>query len=66
VLDFYQINRGGEIRTRDHLVIKTLIPCQRINLTQKFKLLDEVPRYDLLFSNLFFFIKYLDIVMRIQ
>jgi len=26
----YQINRDGEIRTRNHLVIKILIPCQRI------------------------------------
>ena len=24
---FYQINRDNEIRTRDHLVIKTLILC---------------------------------------
>jgi hypothetical protein len=27
VLNFYQINEDGEIRTRDRLVIKTLIPC---------------------------------------
>ena len=29
VLNFYQINKDGEIRTRDHLVIKALIPCQK-------------------------------------
>jgi hypothetical protein len=29
-LIFCQINRNGEIRTRDRLVIKTLIPYQRI------------------------------------
>ena len=29
VLNFYQINEGGEIRTRDHLVIKALISCQK-------------------------------------
>ena len=34
VLIFYQINEGSEIRTRDNLVIKTLIPCQRIISTQ--------------------------------
>jgi hypothetical protein len=28
VLNFYQINKDGEIRTRDRLVIKALIPCQ--------------------------------------
>jgi hypothetical protein len=39
---FYQINRDGEIRTRDRLVIKVLIPCQRTNSTQKLKLLGEV------------------------
>jgi hypothetical protein len=42
VLNFYQINENGEIRTRDRLVIKALIPCQRINSTQKLKLLGEV------------------------
>jgi hypothetical protein len=31
VLNFYQINGDGEIRTRDRLVIKTLIPCQGIS-----------------------------------
>jgi len=29
-LNFYQINGDDEIRTRDRLVIKALIPCQRI------------------------------------
>jgi hypothetical protein len=33
VLNFYQINENGEIRTRDRLVIKVLISCQRTNLT---------------------------------
>ena len=28
VLNFYQINKNDEIWTRDHLVIKALIPCQ--------------------------------------
>jgi hypothetical protein len=31
---FYQINRDGEIRTRDHLIIKALILCQRTISTQ--------------------------------
>ena len=43
VLNFYQINGNGEIQTRDNLVIKALIPCQRVNSTQKLKLLGEVP-----------------------
>jgi hypothetical protein len=47
VLNFYQINKDDEIRTRDHLVIKALIPCQKIISTQKLKLLGEVPEYDL-------------------
>jgi hypothetical protein len=47
VLDFYQINRDDEIRTRDCLIIKALIPCQRTNSTQKPKLLGEVTRYNL-------------------
>ena len=34
VLNFYQINRDDEIRTRDRLVIKILIPCQRTISTQ--------------------------------
>ena len=46
VLNFYQINGDGEIWTRDHLVIKALIPCQRTISTQLVKLLGEVPRYD--------------------
>jgi hypothetical protein len=50
VLNFYQINRNGKIRTRNRLVIKALIPCQRTNSTQKLKLLDEIPRYDLYYS----------------
>jgi len=33
MLNFYQINGDGEIWTRDHLVIKALIPCQRTNST---------------------------------
>jgi len=50
VLNFYQINGDGEIRTRDRLVIKALIPCQRTISTQKLKLLGEVLRYDLYYS----------------
>jgi hypothetical protein len=50
VLDFYQINGDDEIQTRDRLVIKALIPCQRTISTQKLKLLGEVPRYDLYYS----------------
>jgi hypothetical protein len=50
VLNFYQINGDGKIRTRDRLVIKALIPCQRTISTQKFKLLGEVLRYDLYYS----------------
>ena len=42
MLNFYQINENGEIRTRNHLVIKALIPCQRTNSTQKFKLLGKI------------------------
>jgi len=34
LLNFYQINEDGEIRTRDRMVIKALIPCQRTILTQ--------------------------------
>jgi hypothetical protein len=33
VLNFYQINRDGEIQTRDRLAIKVLISCQRTILT---------------------------------
>jgi hypothetical protein len=50
VLNFYQIDGDGEIRTRDHLVIKVLIPCQRTISTQKLKLLGEVLGYDLYYS----------------
>jgi hypothetical protein len=51
VLNFYQINRDGKIWTRDRLVIKALIPCQKtISSIQKLKLLGEVPGYDLYYS----------------
>jgi hypothetical protein len=50
VLNFYQINEDGEIRTRDRLVIKALIPCQRTISIQLFKLLGEVSIYDLYYS----------------
>ena len=50
MLNFYQINGDGEIRTRDRLVIKALIPYQITNSTQKLKLLGEVPGYDLYYS----------------
>jgi len=50
VLNFYQINRDDEIRTRDRLVIKTLIPYQRIISIQLLKLLVEISRYDLYYS----------------
>jgi len=33
VLNFYQINGDGEIRTRDYLVIKALISCQKTIIT---------------------------------
>jgi hypothetical protein len=42
--------KNKEIWTCDRLVIKPVIPCQRIDSTQKFKLLDEVLRYDLYYS----------------
>jgi hypothetical protein len=32
------------------LVIKTLIPCQRVNSTQKVKLSGEILEYDLYYS----------------
>jgi hypothetical protein len=57
VLNFYQINRDGEIQTRDRLVIKTLIPCQKNISTQKLKLLDEISGYDAHFTLCFIFIK---------
>jgi hypothetical protein len=50
VLNFYQINEDGEIRTRDRLVIKTLIPCQRTISTQKLKLLGKILKYNLYYS----------------
>jgi len=34
VLNFYEINEDDEIRTRNRLVIKALIPYQRIISTQ--------------------------------
>ena len=43
----------GEIRTRDHLVIKALISYQRTNSTKKLKLLGKVPIYDLYNSLIF-------------
>jgi hypothetical protein len=43
----------GEIQTRDHLVMKTLIPCQKTNLTQKFKMLGEISKYNLYNSLIF-------------
>jgi hypothetical protein len=30
IINFYQINKDSEIETRDRLVIKTLIPYQKI------------------------------------
>ena len=48
-------NKDGEIRTRDHSDIKVLISCQRINSTQKLKILDEVPIYDLYHSLIYHF-----------
>jgi hypothetical protein len=53
MLNFYQINGDGEIRIRDHLVIKTLIPYQRIISIQKLKLLDKILKY-----NLYYFLRY--------
>ena len=64
VLNFYQINGDGEIRTRDHLVIKVLIPCQRTISTQKFKLLGEIPGYDLYYSLTLIISKYLITIRR--
>jgi len=50
MLKFYQINEDDEIRTRVRLVIKTLISCQKINSTQKPKLLNKISRYNLYYS----------------
>jgi len=47
---FYQINEDDEIRTRDHLVIKALIPCQRTISIQKLKLLSKIPENNLYYS----------------
>jgi len=51
MLNFYQINRDCEIRTRDCLVIKALIPYKRTNSTKKFKFLGKILKY-----NLYYFI----------
>jgi hypothetical protein len=53
MINFYQINRDSEIRTRDRLVIKALIPYKKTNLTWKFKLLDKISRYNLYYSLIF-------------
>jgi hypothetical protein len=50
VLSFYQINGDDEIRTRNRLIIKVLIPYQKTNSAQKLKLLGDVSRYDLYYS----------------
>jgi hypothetical protein len=50
VLNFYQINEEGKIRTRDCLVIKILISCYKIISTQKLMLLGKIPEYDLYYS----------------
>ena len=47
MLNFYQINRDGEIRTHDRLVSKALIPCQKTISIQKLKILDKISKYDL-------------------
>ena len=39
-----------EIQTSHRLVIKALIPYQRIILIQKLKLLNEITRYNLYYS----------------
>ena len=57
MLNFYQINKDGNIQIRDRLVIKALIPCQRTISTQKFKLLGDVLGYNLYYSlKKFFFV----------
>jgi len=50
MFNFYQINEDDEIRTRDCLVIKALIPYQRTISTKKLKLLGEVREYNLYYS----------------
>ena len=50
MFNFYQINENSEIRTRDRLVIKALIPCQKTISTQKLKLLGEFSKYNLYYS----------------
>jgi len=54
VLNFYQINMNGKIRTLDRLIIKALIPYQRINSTKKFKLLNKILIYNLYYFLTFF------------
>ena len=44
---FYQIKKIGDIRTRNRLVIKTLIPYQKTNLIQNLKLLNKISVYNL-------------------
>jgi len=45
--NFYHINRDDGIRTRDRLVIKVLIPYQRIISIKKLKFLCVVLKYNL-------------------
>jgi hypothetical protein len=61
VLNFYQINRNSEIRTRDRLVNKAMIPCQRTISTQKLNLLDKISGY-----NLYYFLRDINAVFTIQ
>ena len=51
MFNFYQINKNGKIWTRNRFVIKTLIPYQVTNSTQKFRLLDEISKYNLYYLN---------------
>jgi hypothetical protein len=50
VLDFYQINRDGKIRTYNHMIIKTLILYWKTISTQYLKLLDTISEYNLCYS----------------
>ena len=54
VLNFNKINEDCEIRIRDRLVNQALIPCQRTNLTKKFKLLKKVSKYNLYYPLILF------------
>jgi len=48
MFNFYQINKDNdEIRTRNRLVIKALIPYKITNSIQKFKRLNKILIYDL-------------------